>query len=40
MFHIYNFNCQEADGVHEMSARHPKRHKPIVVVVVDVDVVI
>jgi len=34
MFHVYNFNCQEAVGVYEMYVRHAKRHKPIVVVVV------
>jgi hypothetical protein len=31
MYHVYNFNCQEAVGIWVMHAHHAKRHKPIVV---------
>ncbi len=30
MLHVYNFNCQEAVDVWEMSARHSTRHKSTV----------
>ena len=34
MLYVYNINCQEAVDVWEMSARHAKRHKSVVMVVV------